>query len=290
MPKSPEQYQPAKKEINHGGVVPKELSSTPELRKQINKRMEGVEEYYGGREKARVEAWKNYKEFREKLLQRGVYCGIGLEGQVKALEFAKDGKGHPAQVSLYNMGTIDRNAWVLLSDGEIKDIADNKFAGFISEGEWMDDKRETGKKEFEPNWSAPHYVFYYGSDRKTTPEEYKEYLNDLKSKIAGIKETFSFAKENGELIKSGGGMSLIEIGKSYIVNYENAMLIVNEVGWERIYRNLDELTEASGAIDASEPGDEGNPGTLYWEGGSQGGIGGGVTKVEVNGKKYYRQI
>ena len=222
---------------------------------------------------------KQESEFREKVMSRGEYCGQREEGALKALELAIEGKGTPA--------CINNKDWVILSEDDfkgLKEIVPHEFnKGRLKHGHYTWD------------FTEPIYELYFGSYmRYMKPRErikkYRRHLRELKKDIAEINDMYNFAKTNGEVIKSGSGMSMIEIGKTYIVNKEGATFVVSEDGYERIYETIDELVEAVGAKDASEPKEDGQPGTVYWEGGWQGGVGGGVTLVKINGEEYYRQI
>lgn len=224
---------------------------------------------------------KKQSEFREKVLNKGEYCGHGIEGHLKALELAVKGEGTPARIS-------QTNEWVILREDDFKDFKKITNSEQFNKGQLKDGC-------YTWDFSEPIYNIYYGNywrfaNPKERNKKYRGSLRELKRDIANIDEMYNFAKTNGEIIKSGGGMSMIKIGKSYIVNKEGKTYVVSEEGYERIYGDTCELVEAIGAEGASEPEEDGQPGTVYWGEGWQGGIGGGVTLVEINGEKYYRQI
>lgn len=239
-------------------------------------------------EETMTEKEKVASEFRKSVMERGEFCGMGIVGQIKALELAKEGKGHPANIdNLYVMGMPEGRAWVLVNKKDMEGLG--SFGSWQSEKKWNPDLL-AGKGNWDTDWEKPHYSIYYGTDMSKTPKRYEKHLNELKDRIQDIQEMFDFAKKNGKLIESGGGMSRIQVGNSYIAEKENEIYVVDEEGYERIYNSLDELTEAIGAERITEPSDDGQPGTVHWGEGWQGGIGGGVVIVEVNGKEYYRQI
>lgn len=265
-----------KKEFGESGkFYPQE--SSEELTKEDKQEKQRSKEVVDAKQE------KEELEFREKILSRGEYCGRGVEGHLQALKLATEGKGTPAYIEY--KGKIE---WVVLREQDFEDLKEI-VPHLFNKGKLEEEGRCTW------DFSEPIYHLYYGdywrfAEPKKRIKKYQRNLRELKKEIADIDEMYNFAKTNGEIIKSGGGMSRIKIGKTYIVDKEGATYVVSEEGYERIYESINELVEAIGAKGASEPEEDGQPGTVYWGEGWQGGIGGGVTLVEINGKKYYRQI
>lgn len=223
------------------------------------------------------------KVIMEKAKNRGEYCGFGESGNIKALERAAQGEGIPAVLSHHN-------EWFLLSQEDLDDLVEVIPHEF---NEGIPYKSYGGSILYNFDFNEPVFTLYYGSNRYLTDPKkgYETNLQRLKQSIESIGNMYNTAKREGEKIEDGGGMSLIDNGDEvYLLDKDGDYLVVSKDGYERVYSSLSELVAKVGAEKADEPGEDGQPGTIYWDGGWQGGMGGGVTIVIINGVEYYRQI
>jgi len=242
---------------------------------------EGVEDFEKHRDEYMWE--REWKVIMEKAKNRGEYCGSGESGHIKALERAAQGEGIPA--------VLRHHEWFLLSQEDLNDLVEvipNEF------NEGIPYKSYGGSILYNFDFNEPVFTLYYGGVLRYLPNPEKEYernLQRLKQSIESIENMYNIAKREGEKIEDGGGMSLIDNGDEvYLFDKDGDYLVVSKDGYERVYSSLSELVAKVGAEKADEPGEDGQPGTIYWDGGWQGGMGGGVTIVTINGVEYYRQI